>query len=96
MTEIPTEQSSLAHASRDGHTCGREHAMRAFALALVEQFEGATDVFVTPEETFVQMEDGRIDRYRNAPEMVEALDSYLLTGEVPLGEFRLLAPDDEA
>jgi hypothetical protein len=94
MTDLPAEETALAHASADGHVCGRESAMRVFASAAVQQL-GAAHVFVEPEYTFVLFEGGQeIVRYRNAPEMIEALDQYLLTGELPRvgAVFRLLAP----
>jgi hypothetical protein len=88
------EETALAHAAQGGHVCGPEHSLRAFALAVLRQYPKATDVFVAPEETFVQFED-EIIRYRNSPEMVEALDNYLLTGEITPGKFQLLPPSEE-
>lgn len=77
------EETSLAHAQRGGHTCGREDSMRAFAVAILRE-QDAEEVFVTPEETYVQLAD-RVVRYRNGAKMRAALDAYLLTGAIPTG-----------
>jgi hypothetical protein len=88
------EERALAHAGQGGHVCGPEEAMAVYALAILRhaEAEGATDAFVFPEETFIQYED-RVIRYRNSPEMIEAMDKYLLTGESPRpGRVKLLPP----
>lgn len=90
--ELPGETEALAHASRGGHVCGREASMRVFAVTAARQ-TNADEVFVTPEHTFV-LNDGEIVRWVNSPEIREALDRYLLTGEVPSAgsSFRLVPP----
>jgi hypothetical protein len=78
------EKRAIAQAGPDGHVCGRERVMTGCAVGIPEHFEaqGATDVFVFPEETYIQYAD-RVVRYRNGPEMIEVMDKYLLTGELP-------------
>ena len=55
--------------------------MRVFAASVIGQL-GAEEVFVSPTHTFVA-KDGALVRYENGPELREALDRYLLTGDVP-------------
>lgn len=89
--EVPEEGMSLAHAGPDGHVCGDELALRTFAVAVLESQEGATDVYVMPRHTLV-VDPDKATRFDNSPEMIEAIDNGLLSGEVALGSFRLLAP----
>lgn len=70
--------------------------MTTFAVACLDaaKANGATDVFVFPEMTIFQYADRR-DLFRNSPEMIDAIDRALLTGELPQGEFDLLPWEDD-
>jgi hypothetical protein len=95
--EFPREDEALGHAAADGHTCGREEALIAFARATLRSVPGADEVFVTPTHTFIVVpHEGHVLRCRNSPEMVAACDRYLLTGSAEHlsgHEFWLLPPD---
>jgi hypothetical protein len=107
MSEAWHDQyGALAHAGPDGHVCGREAALRIFAVATLEQCEGASDVFVTPTETHILFheeaalgaylssesmsevetddlpDEGWLITFRNGDAMREAIDRYLLDGDV--------------
>ena len=67
MKEPVSEATALAHASRGGHVCGAEAALRVFALAVIKSTD-AEEVFVTPEHTFVRHADKML-RYPNSAEL---------------------------
>jgi len=57
--------------------------MRAFALAIIRN-SGAEEVWVEPEHTYIRRaDDDHLTRYTNGAQMREALDRYLLTGQLP-------------
>ena len=77
------ESVALAHASSDGHVCGKEEAMRVFAAAICDETR-AEHVFVTPTETLVKFDgEEALTRFVNGDGLREALDRFLLTGELP-------------